>query len=99
MPRIITSKTTPIIHFEKPRRGSNTFGGMLSGETFSEPGFALVDLAWRRFVATLSLVIWSVAVGSSEDSASQLPVFPVTAAPHWRQNLASGTKGAPQPVH
>ena len=72
---------------------------MLALETLSEPGSALVDLAWRRFVDTFSLVVWSVAVGSSEESVSMLPVFAVTAAPHWRQNLASGTKVAPQPVH
>ena len=99
MARISTRKTAPVIHFESPRRGTSTFGGMLPAATLSEPGSALVGLAWRRFVATFSLVAWSVAVGSSEESVSKLPVFTVTAAPHWRQNLASGTNSAPQPVH
>jgi hypothetical protein len=38
----------------------------------------------------------SVAVGSSEESVAMLFV---TEAPHWRQNLASGNRAAPQPGH
>ena len=56
----------------------------------------LVVLGSRRWVVTLSAVLLSIAVGSSEESVAMLPV---TEAPHWRQNLASGNKSAPQPGH
>ncbi len=94
---MIINKTAALIHVANPRRGNGIFAEMLAGGGgISERGSELVGLGLRRLVVTLSAVLFRVAVGNSEASVAMLQV---TEAPHWRQNLASGNKSAPQPGH
>lgn len=97
IPTMIINRTTPLIQVTTPRRGAGMLAEMLTGAgAFSERGSELVGLGSRRLVVTFSVVLLSSAVGSSEESVAMLPV---TETPHWRQNLASGNKSAPQLEH
>ncbi len=97
IPTMLINRTAPLIQVTTPRRGTGILAELLTGSgAFSERGSELVGLGSRRLVVTFSVVLLSSAVGSSEESVAMLPV---TETPHWRQNLASGTKSAPQWEH